>query len=263
MESSPNGTDADDRLNAVEATLRRERRRTTDELEALRAFDDRIRSIETERRRSAGDRTLAVATAANCPTTALDAVRESYESTVMSVPHYREEYDDTYAESLAGEFSPDIAAALTDGTAFNDRCKRAVLSAVSTARSSRKSLLEVVDRERESVRRSRDELCPLAEELSEIRAVPFRDKQFGALDAYRARLGVIVDNCEEISDRRQDAIFDQRRIQRLPTEVPDVTVYFYQEIDARYPVISLVAELSETARSIRGRIEREMAFCHA
>jgi len=263
MEPSPNGIDADDRLNAAEAALRRERRRTTDELEALRAFEDRVRSISTEDRPSGSDRTLAVATAASRPTTALDAVREAYESTVMSAPHYCEEYDDTYAESLAGEFSPDIAAALTDGTAFNDRCKRATLSAVSTAQSSRKSLLEVVDRERESVRRSRDELRPLAEELSEIRAVPFRERQFGALDAYRARLGVIVGNCEEISDRRQDAIFDQRRIQRLPTEVPDVTVYFYQEIDADYPVVSLVAALSETAESIRERIEREMAFCHA
>ncbi|MFO7927894.1 MAG: DUF7260 family protein [Halobacteriota archaeon] len=259
MATCAGSTGPDERLDEAIDELRRERRRTADELEALRGFEDRVRSIDSEQNAVRSQPLAGVATANT--TTGLRQVRDAYESTLMSVPHYIEEYDDTYAESLAEEFSPDIASALTDGTEFNGRCKRAVLSAVSTSQSARKSLLGVIDRERESILAARDDLVPLVEELGELDAVPFDDETFGALDAYRARLQVMRKRCEELSDRRQGSIFDQRRIQRLPSNVPDVTMYFYQGIGVEYPVISIVAELLDRIETLRERVERAMAFC--
>jgi hypothetical protein len=246
MDVSSTRTDFDTRLAAAIEELWRERRRTADELEALQAFEDRVRTMTPEEQSFNERQPVGVTAAAARPATGLKKVRDAYESTVMSVPHYLEEYDDSYVESLIGEFSPEIASALTGGTEFNSRCKRALLSAVSNAQTARESLLEAI-----------------REEYEEFRSLQFNEKQFGTLDAYRARLNVVTQQCEELSERRQAAIFDQRRIQRLPADVPDVTVYFYQSLDVDYPVMSLVAELVDTIADLKNRVERAMTYCHA
>ena len=263
MDAALTRADVEERSNEAVSALRRERRRITDELEALEAFADRVRSIPTERHTPRNRTPVGVATEASGTTTGLGGVRDAYESTLMSVPHYVEEYDETYVESLAEEFSPDIASALTDGTAFDDRCKRALLSAVETSRSARDSLVDVVDRERKSVLDATSELGDLAAECAELDDLEFGEMRFGTLDAHRARLRVMEDNCEALSARRQDAIFDQRRLHRLPADVPDVTVYFYQDLEADYPVMSLVAALLDAVAARRRRVEREMSRCRA
>lgn len=262
MDASSTRTDFDDRLTAATGELQRERRRTADELEALQTFEDRVRTISPKR--SVEDRQpLGVTTAVSKPPGGLKKVREAYESTLMSVPHYLEEYDDSYVESLVGEFSPEIASALTDGTEFTRHCKQTVLSAVSSARSARESLLEAIDHEHESIRESKADLEQLERECGELRSVQFDEKQFGTLSAYHARLRVMTEQCEKRSRRRQNAIFDQRRIQRLPADVPDVTVYFYQSLDVDYPVMSAVAELLNVTEELKKQVERAMTYCHA
>ena len=263
MDASLSRADVDDRLADAVSELRRERRRIGDELEALEAFANRVRPIQTECHTPRTRQPVGVSTEASSAETGLRRVREAYESTLMSVPHYVEEYDDTYVESLAEEFSPDIASALTDGTAFNGRCKRTLLSAVETSRSARNSLLDVVDRERESILDAKSELEGLASECARLGSIEFEGLRFGTLDAYRARLQAMEDNCEALSTRRQDAIFDQRRIQRLPADVPDVTVYFYQDLEVDYPVMSVVATLLDTIAAQRRRVEREMSRCRS
>ncbi len=251
-----------DRLDAARAELRRERRRTADELEALKAFADRVRSIEPSTvPRMSSDRTVVPGILA--ATSGLERVREAYESTVMNVPHYAEEYGDTYYRSLHEEFNPDIAAALTDGTAFNERCKRALLSAVEGSGDARESLIEEIDAESGSIDDAAETLLPVADELDEVTTMSFQKRSFGALDAYRTRLGTLENKCEGVSDRRQETVFGQRRTRWLPKEVPDIAQYFCQDLEVDYPVMSSVADLVEVISDLRRRIERAMTFCHA
>lgn len=261
MDTRSNRRGDEGRLAAAIAELRRERRRTTDELEAFRVFEDRVQTIPPERNDFERRRTVGTA-AATVGTPGLERVREAYEDTLMSVPHYLEEYDDSYVESLAEEFSPDLASALTDGTEFNEQCKRMLLSAVSNAQSARNSLIDVIDRERKSVLEADDDLASLSAECAELRSIRFERKRFGTLDAYRARLEVMADKCERVSDRRQDAIFDQRRIRWLPSDVTDATMYFYRDLDVDYPVMSQVADLSDSIEELRRSVERAMAYCN-
>lgn len=263
MDTASDRIDVNGRLEAAIEELQIERRRTADELEALETFEKQVRTIPSEEPGINSRQPIALTATTAEPSAGLRQVRKVYESTLMSVPHYFEEYDDTYVESLVEEFSPDIASALTDGTTFNTQCKQTVLSAISESQSSRQALLDVTDRERESIRNARTELEPLFEECEEMRSLQFKTKGFGALDAYRARLQVMIDNCQELSDRRQKAIFNHRRIQKLPADVPDITVYFYQTLDVDYPVMSLVAELLDTITECERRIERAMTRCHA
>lgn len=263
MDTASNRIDVNGRLGAAMSELQTERRRTADELEALETFEKHVRTISSEELGTSSRQPLALMATTAEPSAGLRQVRKAYESTLMSVPHYLEEYDDTYAESLIEEFSPDIASALTDGTAFNARCKQTVLSAVSSSQSSRQELLDVIDRERESIRNAETELEPLFEECEGMRSVQFKTKQFGALDAYRARIQVLLDNCQALSDRRQNAIFDHRRIQKLPADVPDITVYFYQTLGVDYPVMSLIAAAINTITEYERQIERAMTNCRA
>lgn len=262
---NPSGSETSavsERLDAARTALRRERRRTADELEALNTFEDHVRSIDpsTAPRNGPG---RTVVSGMSTATGGLERVRDAYESTVMSVPHYTEEYDDTYYRSLKEEFAPDIAVALTDGAAFNEQCKRAVLSAVRGSREARESLIEGIDAERESIDDAFETLIPVADELGELSTISFHKRSFGALDAYRSRIEVLEGKCESVSDRRQETVFEQRRTRWLPKEPPDIAQYFYQGLEVDYPVMSSIADLVEAISSLRRRIERAMTFCHA
>jgi len=250
-----------EQLAAARTALRRERQRTADELEAVKSFKHRLEKINTASISYRSGPNQVGFTDASTATGDLDRVREAYESTVMSVPHYSEEYDDTYRESLAEEFSHDIAVALTDRTVFNERCKQATLSAVTASISARESLIEDIDAERESIDDTAETLVPLAEELDELRSVSFRNCSFGALDAYRSRLEVLENTCEAVSEQRQMTIFETRRTQCISMEVGDIVQYFYQDLKVGYPVISSIVDLIAVIVELRHRVERAMTVC--
>lgn len=254
---------AERRLSAARTELERERRRTSDEIDALRRFGRRLAKLDAESAPApeAGNVACVAPVGTTCSNT-LDRVREAYEETVMSVPHYTEEYDDTYAESLTAEFDTHVTVALTEGT-FDQRSKETVRSAIVESRTARRSLLAAIDDEEESLAVATEDLTPVVESLASLSGRRFVDESFGALDAYRARLGQLEETCETVLTRRQDAVFDQRRAAWLPADAPDVAQYFYQGLEDSYPVMAVVADLLERIRDLRSRVERAMTFCHA
>ena len=258
MEPDGEAFDVEDRLDRAVTALRRERRRTADELEALGVFAERVREIEAETAVAEGNAVAAVGLEA-ARTDGLDAVREAYEATVMSVPHYGQEYDDGYPESLRAEFSPDLAAALTDGTRFNARCKRAVLSATESSRSARGSLLGTLSTESESLAAAAATLPSVAREVSEFAARSTAEAPFGTLDAHRARLSVLEGKCETVADERQSTLFEQRRTTNLPSGTPDVPQYVYQELPFDYPVMAAVADLTGAIEAVRDDLRWALA----
>ncbi len=248
------------RFERAETALRRERRRTADEAEALRAFAERVDELTPQTAVQQGGTVVRTSVAAGTDD-GLEAVREAYEATVMSVPHYEAEYGDDYVESLRAEFSPDLAAALTDGERFNARCRRALLSAAAASRSARASLLETLSGEAESLSAAADALDPVADELEGFAARSLSEAPFGTLDAYRARLGVLAETVEAVAARRQETLFDQRRETGLPTDAPDVPQYVYQAEPFDYPVMATAAELSAAVDRLCDDVERAMARC--
>lgn len=252
-----------EQLAVARTELRRERRRTADELEALKRFKHRLQKIKTASIPRRLNPSQAVFTDAKTATGDLARVREAYESTIMCVPHHSEEYDDTYRQSLEEEFSHDIAVALTDGTVFNERCKRATLSAIAASISARELLIEDIDAEWESICDTAETLVPLAEVIDELHSISFRDRSFGALDAYRSRLKVLEKKCEAVSNQRQMTIFETRRTQCISMDVGDIAQYFYQDLTVSYPVISLIVDLIAVITELRHQVERAMTVCRS
>ena len=259
----PHDVSVNELLTSARECLIRERRRTLDELAAFETFERRLRSIRPDtvsvtRGRSS---VAAVSTASAEVLSGLDAVREAYETTVMDVSHYTEEYGDTYVQSIVDEFGSDIGAALIRGLVFDERCKRAVMDAVSTSQETREALLGGLNTERASLDEATDELCPLVDEIRRLSRMRFRDESFGALDAYRARLGVMQSRCDALTARRQKTLRRQRRELRLSIGGLNLPSYLYQDLSVDFPVCSAIAELGGWIESVRTNVERAMGHC--
>ena len=237
-------------------TVRRERRRTVDEREALDAFADAVREVTADGPHS-GIR-VGARFATPDTTNAARAVRTAYERTVMAVPHYREEYDDTYAESLAGEFGPTVAAAAT-APRLTEAAKSGLVDAATSARADRVRFVEALDREEESLRAADERLGELLAEAAEIDTEPFAELRFGSLDALRARLRTLEGHVERVATDRQAALRERAADLSLADDAPDLQTYVYQDHETTYPVLSTAASAAETLAAVRADVERAMA----
>jgi len=195
-----------DLLDDAREALRTEHRRVGDEYGAFRAFLGASRPSRRSRfgPTAARDRSRAVAVQSESPGASavgtagsssagrrrgsgLVAVRDAYQETVMSVPHYEIEYDDTYQRSVAEECGPELAYALTRGSRFHAECKRSPIDRVETAIEERERFVETIRSETESVERAASRLAPIQSEVASTARTDFTEDGFGTLDAYRAR----------------------------------------------------------------------------
>lgn len=246
-----------DHTSAARTLVRRERRRTVDEREAFEAFLSAVSDLSADgdvpRRTAAGTR-LADRRCSTGPA----AVRDAYERTVMSVPHYREEYGDTFEESLRAEFGPTVAAAVTDGPGLSSHGRHALLAAAREAHTERSRFVPALDAEARSLRDGEDRLVAVLEELAELDREPLEDHDFGGLDALRARLAVLERKVDAVAADRQATLRRQRRELDL-SGVPDVPTYLYQELEVSYPVLADAARVADLLTEGRRTVERSMA----
>ena len=264
-------------IDDAREALRVERRRTVDGREAFRAFRGRLDSVPTATVSSGGSPASAgsadfsspaggsgpatdagVRGPAAPPGSGLAAVRDAYAETVMSVPHYEAEYDDTYERSLAAEFGPELAYALTRTAGYHAGYESALFDAVDAAIEERERLLKRIRVESDSLDRAGSRLAAVRREIVSLdAAVP--EGGFGALDACRARAGVLVEDCDRIAARRQRVLAEHERELRLDDDAPDLPAYLYQGTSARYPVLAAVGSVGDRLDDLRRRIERAMA----
>ena len=274
-------------LRAARETLRVERRRTVDEREAFEAFRARVQRVSTEatdgdatRLRSdgaggvaggaqgiggfrgpAGVGRLSGADDRFVAGNPLVTIRDAYADTVMSVPHYEVEYDDTYERSLAAEFGPDLAVALTREPTLDDRSVSALLSKTDEAIEERGQLLDAIDTESESIGRAADRLCSILEEIATLSETELDELRFGTLDAYRVRTVTLEEGCDAVAARRQRELDGIGRSLQLNESVPDLATYLYYDLPATYPVLATVGAVGDRLRDLRRAIEHEMIRC--
>lgn len=183
-------TDVADLLSTMQRILREQRRRVVDEQQALGAFRKRVANVSVNEIRSRDESMLTTSI-----DTDLVAVRDVHEETVMSVPHYPEDYNETYAENVRTEFGPDVAMLLTKGSAIGPGIKRALVRKASECRQQRADFIETIDVEGRSLSEVRDQLPPIADELETIAEHDYSETGFGELDAYRTRLHAPRNQC--------------------------------------------------------------------
>ncbi|ELZ93636.1 DUF7260 family protein [Haloferax sulfurifontis] len=250
-----------DRLADAREALRAERRRCVDEREAFRAFRREVAASQATA--SAPTRTPATATLVRQrgqrggTDAALSGLRRSYERTVMSVPHYDEEYGDDFGESLAAEFGPDVATAFRSASVLSPALRRTVAAAAASSLDERGKFIEVVDEEAESVASMRDDIEALLGRLRDLDRTPLSERGFDALLGLYEELSALRERLEALVAARQETISHHRRA--LSALVPDVTEFFYAELSVRYPVLATLAEGGATLDTATRRVERRLA----
>lgn len=245
-----------ERLDDARQALREERRRVVDEREAFRAFRDDLAT-----------RAATTATATPMATKSLDdrqpidnslsRVRRSYERTVMSVPHYDEEYGDTFEESVTVEFGPDVAAAFCSASVFSPPLRQRVATGAAAAVHERSEFLEVLDAEAESVESMRDGLSDLDARLVALDETPLTERGFGECLALYDDLTALADRLDALAAERQQTITAHRRA--LSSLVPDVTEFLYEALPVRYPVLATLADARDVLDTAARRVERRLA----
>ncbi len=244
------GKPATDGLEAARRCVRRERRRTVDEREAFEAFARRVADAET----AAPPQARAGATLVGGGRVGTDAVRRAYRETVMSVPHYAEEYGDELGESVAAEFGPELAAGLDDGV-LTERLQHAVVAAARRAYADRDAFLDRLDAEAASLADAAERLEAVHGELAGHQR-EFAGESYGALEALHRRLGVLAEICDAVAADRQAHLREHRDDLGLPEAVPDLPSYLYGDLEPDYPVLAAVAATADRVTDARRSIAR-------
>lgn len=134
----------------------------------------------------------------------LAAVRESYTETVMDVSNYKDDYNDTYAESLTEEFGPEIAMMVIEHDYFLPATKATLVSKIDTAIQQREAFQRLLDRELQSLQSAAAEIRSVSDRLAGLTDSRFESASFGTLDAFYCQIGVLITACDEIATDRQN-----------------------------------------------------------
>ena len=234
-----------------EATLavRRERRELTDEKQAFEAFLERVKRLETDQtHRSRSQLVLA-------DRSGLETVLDAYLETVMSVPHYADQHDETPLEHLAGELTPELGAAIGSGTQLHPMLKRSLLDAGQQAVTARADVLEWIRTESNALEQAERKLAALLDELESVLGQPLEQLEFNALRLTRDRLERLQRSCDELARWRQEAL---HRYPIALTDVGDLVGYLYEDCASRHPVLATVAQLGTVLEDVLRWVDRRL-----
>lgn len=237
-----------------------ERQRTGTERDAFAQFADRIAAFDVAAVDSATELDQPVATQpafqsdSQAATQLVDA-RDAYRETVMSVPHYAEEYDESLQEHVAAELSPEVATALTTGDQFTAPLQERLVAESREACTSRDIFLNALEDEADALQAADEQLSGLGSECEDLLVARSLEgwSSEELLDA-RQQLQADERKCEEVAADRQATVHEQR--------IPSVrhidlgfTVYLYHSLSVTYPVLADVASLTETLRTAHSQVD--------
>ncbi|EMA58684.1 DUF7260 family protein [Halorubrum lipolyticum] len=263
----------------AKADCRGERRRVLDERDAFEEFADRVSGLDPAPASSTASsldgpatavRTASVVNGGNgADDVRLRRVLVAYRDTVMALPHYREEYDETVPESLAAELGPDTTAALASNGTLSTGAKSALVRRSRRAVDARESLADAIDAEIDALSRYETDLSRidrrrrrLLEHLDGVRGAGTD----AAIDVW-GRLDELESECDEVAGERQRALDDPPMTVEAPAEAPGdgedrrpFHGYLYGATDGpRYPVLAQVAEIAGRIRADRDRVASRVA----
>lgn len=183
----------------------------------------------------------------------LERVRTAYRETVMAVPHYRVEYDETLAESVAAEFCEEVSAAVRDGTRFRPQLKGALVQGSQRSRNEREALLATLNRERDALEDASAAFTEIEDTLGRMDDRPLPEKSLGDLGADWERMAALERRCTGIIADRQDRIHANRAVS-AHSRTLDLHEYLYGPLPVTNPVLADAAELLLEIRRGRRRL---------
>lgn len=240
-------------IREASSLLDEERKRLLAERDAFDAFARRLSNVDVSLTATAVATSggLAVETT-TAPDDRLAMVKDAYRDTVMSVPHYDEDYGESLAENLSAEFGDGLAFAVVDGRQLTPPLKSALLSACEEASRKRTTFLSTLEAEAESIAEIATAIEAVDEEVESIAAAPPTERSYEELVAEWTRLGTLRDRCGELLRDRQAEI----RSRSTPSRPDDLELheYLYEELPVNHPALSDLTSLAESIGSLRSQL---------
>ena len=257
-------------LREARAALNRERERTVAEREAFARFIHRVDAIEDDSPQGTSaavsspiQRTGLSESATTSGTRqlrGLGQVRDAYHETIMAVPHYEAEYDESLRENMAAEFGTDVVTAVCETAHLTPPIRHALLRKGHEAYHERRQLLETLDDEDEQLDTARERLTDLTETCERIeREIATQPSTWLSFpDSYEAwhRLRDLEAECDRLLAERQ------RFIQETGTAgTLDATAfygYLYKSLAVTYPVLAVGTHLCDRLHKVKRWAAREL-----
>ncbi|MFA1612487.1 DUF7260 family protein [Halobellus rubicundus] len=185
-------------------------------------------------------------------------IREAYESTVMSLSYFDEEYGETYSESIREEFGPEIATLLLTAECLTPIAQDTLLTRINEASQQREEFLQGCKRERRSVENVTADLKSIHHSLCSYDQIAINQQDFGNLEAHRNYLRRLEDVCEEVTKERQVDIDRYRTEFEISPNEGDLPQYLYADLAYDYPMLYLCSTVSTELQEIRKQVEDAM-----
>lgn len=236
-----------------------ERRRARTERDAFQRFSRRVADVEATATGPAdvhhGAATLVRTDAAD---DGLRRVRDAYGETVMAVPHYDEEYDESMVANMSAEFGEEVATAVAGGAAFTPQLKHAVVAASDESRRQRAGFVRALARERDALSAAGDRLGGVDAALDGSNATPLSRRSFDDLAALDDRLRDLEASVAGVVRDRQAAVRGGYQGRYRRHEGHEFLAYLYRDLPVTYPVLADAASLLDDLATARRRVVRAL-----
>lgn len=251
-------------IETAEAALDDERECLEDERAAFAQFRKRIASMDAHApaptattRVKRAKNVIVGASEAPTSTAQIEHVRSAYRETVMSVPHYEEDYDQSLHEDIAEEFSPELADALATADSLTPPIQDTLLTGSDRATNGRTTLLNALDREADTLQHVRDTLNKMNTTLNEMNQRPLGAWSSTELRSTDERLADFEAQCDDLAADRQAELHSQR-IPGPHHSDEDLNEYLYKSLPVTYPVLADLADFTSLLRTARQHLERAL-----
>jgi len=226
------------------------------ELTAFRSFRTQLVSIEpTAQSGGSVDTSVGGMSALSArqpkPDTSLRAVREAYRETVMAVPHFEAEYDDSLEANMSTEFGPELGTQIATGTRLTPQLYEALLTVSEGARDERETLLPALERERESLQSVRNTLDDCERRGAALGANARRTTDPARLDSIDDQLAELEAECETAAATRQRQLHSRSAAALSGIDGTSLVRYLYGECSVTCPALADTVACLDTIRRHR------------
>lgn len=245
-------------IESAKETVQIEQRRVTDEIEAYEQFATKLTKISTTSLSHLTSDTFD-STVEQSVTFETRSIQNLFEETVMSVPHYEEDYDESFMEHIAAEFTPEIALLLNETDWLTEQHTSILDSYIRTAITERKELAQALELEYESVDHIGSQVHERSQQVLEISHREFNTMDFGALEAHWHRLEQIKTICDSIAADRQETIDSPTRSVGCSNSEISLNSYLYEDLAYDYPILATIGTLGDCIYTLQTQIEHLIA----
>lgn len=246
-------------LRAAAVAVEEEQSRTAAERSAFRSFAERVGTMSPDEMVADGGAhvgTVSPAVAMAEPSSSLSKVREAYRETVMSVPHYDEDYGEALAENMAIEFGKDVAASVEDGRTLSPMIQQLLVSKATAAATQRDRVISQLDREADELESARDAFTDIESVLDDYDPPTLHGVDYASLVDRWDRLDAMEDRCGDVLETRQNHLNERETTQ---PRGPSLADYVYKSLPVDYPVLAAGAAVLERIEDARHAVTMEAA----